>query len=352
MLALVMSLLLLGDFPELAARLQQDPLYAPPVVLEQAARAVDRGGNPIDRLTGLLDYLFSKDGVAFQYSNETVPVPDLLKEGRGNCLSFAQAVVLLARHLGLPAHFREVEIIPVWSLKGRVVVLSQHINVAVFIGSRLYLVDLLPEIRALTIRGDIIDDNRARAHYFSNLGADYLSRNQPAAAQMCFRKALEWDESADFAWTNLGASLVFAGELQKAERIYRRALEVNSENMAAMSNLALLYRRMGKDHLAAGFERKVREFQRKNPYHHYALGLEAFQEEQWEEVVVHLLRAIRLKKQEPRFYSVLAQAYAHMGRTDEMAEALRSAVKFAQTDEERARYEEKLELLAQLETKQ
>jgi len=41
-----------------------------------------------------------------------------------------------------------------------------------------------------------------------------------------------------------------------------------------------------------------------------------------------------------------------MGRTNKVAEALHSAVKFAQTDEERARYEEKLELLAQLETKQ
>ncbi|GAB4247531.1 MAG: hypothetical protein Kow00109_23660 [Acidobacteriota bacterium] len=346
MLGLISGFLLFLGVAELEAHLQADPLYAPPARIEEVRRIVGRSPSSLSEIEALLDYLFSPDHVNFQYSTRTVTVEEFLRSGRGNCLTFSLTVVILLRALGLQPVFREVDLAPVWSLQGRIVTLNEHLNVAVPVGARTYLIDLVPNVQTLEIRGRIISDDRARAHFFNNLGAAYLANSQLRAAEACFRKALEWDPTADFAWTNLGAELAFANRLREAEKAYLKALRLNPDNLAAMSNLVLVYRRMGKTAKATAYERRVREFQAKNPYHHYALALKELYENRYPAALQHLERAIELKRDEARFYFTLAKAYAHLGREEDLIDALRRAAEFATSDEERLRYEEKLARLA------
>lgn len=346
MLGLISGILLFLSVAELEAHLQADPLYVSPAKIEEVREIIGRSPSSLSDMEALLDYLFSPDHVNFQYAARTVTVEEFLRSGRGNCLSFSLTVVVLLRALGLQPVFREVDLAPVWSLQGRIVTLNEHLNVAVPVGARTYLIDLVPDVQTLEIRGRIISDNRARAHFFNNLGASYLARNQLRAAEACFRKALEWDPTADFAWTNLGAQLAFANRLREAEKAYLKALRLDPDNLAAMSNLVLVYRRLGKSAKAAAYERRVREFQAKNPYHHYALALQELYAHRFLAAVRHLERAIQLRKDEARFYFTLAKAYAHLGREEDLIRALKEAARFATSDEERLRYEEKLARLA------
>ena len=116
------------------------------------------------------------------YDDQTRTAAETFRDRRGNCLSFTNMFVAMARHVGLDAHFEEVEIPPDWSSIGDTLLLSQHINV--FVDMRHYVdrvVDFNTDVIHYFIHDlkanyerRVISDQRARAHYFNNIGVERM----------------------------------------------------------------------------------------------------------------------------------------------------------------------------------
>jgi tetratricopeptide (TPR) repeat protein len=305
-----------------------------------------RSTSSMNLLNSLVSLVFDGNAVNFSYVSETKTAIETFSEGHGNCLSFTGMFVAMARELGLDVRFREVEIAPTWSKRGRLVTYNQHINVAVILSGASYVVDLFPRVDRIEIGGRIVSDERGIAHYYNNRGADFLAEGDSRRALAYFCKALQIDPEAAFVWANLGVSQGLLGDWTEAERSYLKALDLQKDQMIAMSNLAKLYHRQGRVEEAAQYTEKVEQFQKKNPYYHFSLGEQAYESKQFNEAIRHYKNALKRNSGEHNFHFALAKTYSLLGNLSEAVHHLKKAHKYAPQGPGKDRYSQKLEILA------
>ena len=296
-------------------------------------------------LMDLVSLVFAEGDLGFAYVSQTKTASETFRDRSGNCLSFTNMFISMARHLGFDAKLREVEIAPTWSKRGRLITFNRHVNVAVSLGGTPYVVDLFPRVDRIEIGGRIVSDDRGVAHFYNNKGADNLENGNFELARAFFEKALDVDPEATFVWANLGVAQGLLGEMEDAEESYLRAITLDQRNMIAMTNLAKLYRRLGENERASQYEEKVEGFQKINPYYHYSLGQEAYESRQFEEAVQHYEAALKRKSKEHHFHFALAKVHTQLGNTDEAIKHLKKAHEYAPSGAGRNRYGEKLEIL-------
>jgi Flp pilus assembly protein TadD len=315
------------------------------------------------RLQQLIDAVLRRGGLQLEYDETTRTAAEAFEERRGNCLSFSAMFVALARLADLDAHFQEVDTPPDWSLRGRTFVLNRHVNVLVDLGSDTRerrrtgslvktvlgrgarIVDFnVGSFRASYDRR-LISDARMLAHYHNNLAVRRMQEGDTAAALAHFRRAIENDASFSPSWTNLGTLYLRHGHPAHAEAAHLQALKEDPADLVAMSNLAGLYDRQGDQARATRYREKVAEHRDKNPYYQFHLAREAFGAEDYDAAIDHLKKAIRVKKNEDRFYHLLGSSYLRKGKPRAARRWLARAESVAATDELKRRYASKRALL-------
>lgn len=294
-----------------------------------------------------LTYAVMDEGIfEIVYEEKTRTALETFLSRRGNCMSFTNLFVALARYAELDAHYQEVDVPPMWSFAGESFVINRHINVFVNLGyDSVRVVDF--NINDFTTEYDsrIVSDARARAHYFNNIGAEAMLDGNVAEAFGNIRQSILEDDTFSPSWVNLGSLYRRAGNSRYAEAAYVTALRVNEESLVAMSNLASLYRANGQEELAQQYDQQVREHRNRNPYYHFYLATEAFTNAHYQQAIENLRRAIRLRDDEPRFYSLLSITYLMSGDKREALRWMEEAEKVAVEAAEKERYHKKLEVL-------
>jgi len=279
-------------------------------------RAVHRRASAQVRLQELVDGITDDASFGFEFEDRTRSAAETFGLRRGNCLSFSNLIVALARELGLEASFQEVEVPPDWTLDNEVFVLNRHVNVRVGLGPLgERVVDLAVDDFASRAATRVISDARARAHFFNNVGVARMQAGDTGEALACFRTALaEGDRGFSPAWTNLGTLYLRADLFAAAEAAYRQALAADDGDTVAMSNLARLHELQGDMEQAAAFRRRVARHRNQNPYYRYQLARRAFAAMDYEAAIRHLKFAVRKKPQEDRFCLLLGMSYRAQGK--------------------------------------
>ncbi|MCU0989914.1 MAG: transglutaminase-like domain-containing protein, partial [Xanthomonadales bacterium] len=121
------------------------------------------------RLKRLLYAIMGEGTFELVYDEITRTAAETFRDQRGNCLSFTNMFVAMARHVGLDASYQEVEVPAEWSLSGQAFLLSQHVNVFLQLShgeTRIVDFNILDFNTAYGRR--VIADERARAHYYNN----------------------------------------------------------------------------------------------------------------------------------------------------------------------------------------
>jgi tetratricopeptide (TPR) repeat protein len=346
MLAALLMALCFSQAGSVPGTPDEDPFFVSDEMAQFLSSKVDRGTESLQRLETLVRVIFQENELNFKYEPVTRTASETFRTRAGNCVSFTFMIIAMARHLGLDAHFREVEILPTWSKLGSLVTINGHVNVAVSIGGRGYVVDLFPRIGRLEIGGCVVPDGRALAHFYNNRGVDQLAAGNPEAAIEWFDQGLAQDPGATRVWVNRGVALIHLKRFREAENSYQQALKVGPKDLVAMSNLASLYERLGRPRDARRYMEKARKLQLKNPYFHYNKGLEAYQAGRYRDSIEHYRAALKLKRVEHSFHMSMARSYAQLGEMDKVEECLKLALKNAPDDASRTRYNEKLALVA------
>ena len=292
------------------------------------------------------------------YDDVTRTAAETYRDHRGNCLSFTNLFVAMARHVGLKASYQEVEIPPDWSTAGHALLLSQHVNV--FVNMSLYsdrVVDFNTEVvnfRVLDLKPSyerrIISDQRARAHFFNNIGVEYmLLAGDTLSALASLQQSILEDRTFAPAWISLGILYRREGFPEYEEASYLQALKLDPTSLVAMSNLATLYEDQGLDALAGQYRQAVRSHRMNNPYYRYYLADEAFASGDYQTAIAHLQAAIRKRQDEDRFYYLLSLSYLMEGDSGAAQHWMRKAGEVAAEDSDRQRYQHKLDMLKQME---
>jgi tetratricopeptide (TPR) repeat protein len=266
--------------------------------------------------------ILGEEGLHFTYEAEGLyDVREAFRRRRGNCMTFAMLVVAVAREYRVPAKFNEVDIRPHWSRTGGLVLESRHINVHVSVDALSYEIDLqlFANLRVSRQSARVVDDARAFAALYSNAGVYRLAGGDRAGALPLMERAVTLDPTYVAGWSNLGAAYLLTDETEKAQRCYERALTESPDAMAAISGLARIHRLAGSTELAGKMERLVQRYRERNPYYLGTLAREELADGKLAEARGHLLRAIRIKRDEPEFYELLVQVAREQGRAREVA---------------------------------
>ena len=294
-----------------------------------------------------LSYAIMEEGIfEIVYEDSTFTAAETFVAQRGNCMSFTNLFVAMARYANLDARFQEVDVPPMWSYAGESFVINRHINVSVDLGyDSTRVIDF--NINDFTSEYDsrVVSDRRARAHFFNNLGAEAMLSGDTLTALSNFRQSIVEDSSFAPSWVNLGSLYRRDGYSEYAEAAYLKALQGDDSNLVAMSNLANLYRQTGRDELADRYARLVRVHRDRNPYYHYFRATEAFTGGDYSKAIDLVRQAIRLRADEPRFYSLLSFSYLMKGDRNQARRWMEEAEAVAVEAAEKDRYHEKLEVL-------
>jgi Flp pilus assembly protein TadD len=190
-----------------------------------------------------------------------------------------------------------------------------------------------------------IPDARALAHFYNNMAVERMQAGDFASALSYFRRATGHDPSFSPAWTNLGILYLRKKQPDHAEAACLQALRADGGDLVAMSNLASLYERQGDEERAAVFRKRVADHRHENPYYRFQLAREAFAAQDYDLAIRHLKYATRKKRNEDRFYFLLA--LCHMKKGDEQAARrwLSRAREVAATDSLKRRYASKIDVL-------
>jgi len=274
------------------------------------------------QLRQLVDAILVPDGLHFAYDVEaTFDARETFRQRRGNCLSFAFLIVAVTRDFGYTASFQNATDAFHWDRYGDLVASVHHINVRVETSGESYLVDLRPDLVPGTgFAGmQVIDDERAFAHFYAAVGFFKLLHAQSAEALQFMILATQTDPDCADAWANLGALHSHLGNLPEARACFERSLREDSRGVVAMDGFVSVLQRLGSPEdlqIAAKYERRAQAIRDRNPYYQQCLAARAQERGDWFAAEKLLRRAIALKDDEPRFYEQWVKVLLQLGRDD------------------------------------
>ena len=283
------------------------------------------------------------------YDESTQTAIETFESRKGNCLSFTNMFIAMARYLGINAYFQEVDLPPVWSLAGQSYIFNQHVNVYArldqgfdqVIDFNQFEIDLEHDTRLIT-------DDRARAHYHNNIGVEQMLAGDATLAYLNLKESLVRDKTYAPAWINMGILHRRQGLYRWAEAAYLQALELEPGNLMALSNLTSLYRAQGMTDLSEQYKEKVQRHRMQNPYYRFHKANAAFSQGDYDTAIKDLKYAIRHQRDEDRFCYLLSLSYLMNGDRDAALKWMEKAESLAEEKSTRDKYSLKLEMLQNL----
>lgn len=309
---------------------------------------IDRDARETERLSQLLYAVLGGDRFHLDYNDTTGTAISTFANRSGNCISFTNMFIAMARELGLDAKYQEVEIPPDWSIAGNTWLISEHINVLVEVKNALSRVvdfNSYDTIVDVETQSKVVSDSRARAHYFNNIGVERMLADDVGEAYANLQHSLQEDPTFASTWVNMGILHRREGLEAYSEAAYLEALEHDRDNLMAMSNLADLYQQQGREEEARRYLSKVREHRMGNPFYRFRLANIAFNDGDYKSAIKNLKYAIRQKNDEDRFYYLLSLSYLMAGDKAEAQRWMLEAQEVARATKDKKRYSRKLELL-------
>jgi tetratricopeptide (TPR) repeat protein len=296
-------------------------------------------------LGNLAEFLFRPDGLGMRYrENATYTVSEAWQTREANCLSFTLLTLALAREVGLQAYGQEISDTVAWRQEGKTVYRSNHVNAGIRINERRFSIDVASDQVLARDPPRRISDARLLAHYYNNRAVELMELGQLLPAMAHAEQSLRLQPEYASTWNNRGVLQLRFGDIAAAQRDYQRALELDPEHTGALFNLAAHFRRSGNAASAIVLERRFSSIQQNDPFHHFVRALELEQQGELREAARHYRRAIKLHRQEHRFYFGLARVYMALDQPRRAGRALLAARELSHGDS-RDRYQAKLDFL-------
>lgn len=304
----------------------------------------DRGVNDRRKVELLLRAILD-GGLNLSYNNfRTYTAEEAFYSREGNCMSFTNLFVALAREAGVNAKFQEVEVPPTWAAQGDTWLLNLHINAVIDLPGYEQVVDFNLNDYSRNLHRRELSDREALARYHNNMGVHWLSEGDNERAFMQFKRAIQLRPGTGYFYTNLGTLFRRLGRQTAAESAYLIAIQIDDEPVAS-SNLARLYDARGDSELARYYRERVELFRTRNPYYLFHLAEEAYARAEYEEAEDLLLGALRQNPRDHEIYRLLGLTHLQLGDNWLAEKRFRQAAELAE-GEALERYNHKLELLA------
>ncbi len=318
-----------------------DRVEIPFELSEEVAAEVDALLSPIGdqkkRIQDIVDYIFS--GLDLQYSLlPTRNADETFVARSGNCLSFVNLFVAIARRQRLNPFYVEVEDYQRWNYSQGVVVSRGHIVAGVNVDGDLQTYDFLPYRPKSYKDFNPIDDLTAMAHYYNNLGAEALMREQPEVAEPYLVIANSLAPDFEKAINNLGIVLMRRGGTDEAIALYERGLALHPDSVPLLNNLARAYQNSGRQQEAMNLLGRMEKLNQTNPFIFVYRGELALAEGDNDAALEFMRQALRTDSEIPEVHLGLAKVFIARGELDRARHHVERALKLDATHDEARRY--------------
>ena len=321
-----------------------------------ARTATSGTSDPYDQMNTLIHKIFDRSEFNLLYmADANYTANQAFQTGLANCLSMSIMTYALAAEAGFEVRFRDVQIPEYWTRRDGHNVLSDHVNLVLlppaepgitrFLETGLE-VDFDPGATRSVFPSRIIGKNTVLAMFFNNKGVDALLNNRHTEAYAYFRASAKSDRFFESPFINLGTLYRREGRSDLAELSYRYALAIDDENLPAWENLARLYERIGRTEEAGEIYARVERVRTSNPYYHFILGEQAYDNARFEEALTHYEKALSLDNSKHEIYFGLAKAHFALGNLERSEKYLETAKRKSSSHQDQERYQSKLDLFA------
>ncbi|HWM90753.1 MAG TPA: tetratricopeptide repeat protein [Thermoanaerobaculia bacterium] len=301
---------------------------------EWARSVVPEDTDPEKRLEVLLAGLVDADKLKVAYEPRyTATAQEVFQTRRANCLAFTSLFVGMAREVGIPAFFLDVDDVERFEKEGDLVVVSGHVSAGYGTGPVIKILDFSASPEANYRRVHRISDLTAIALFHSNRGGELLRLGKHDEALPWLHKAVMIDPELPGAWINYGVARRRSGDFVGAEEAYRKALEVDPHAVSAYQNLAALLRRQGKQQEAEDLMALSGTLGSRNPFIYLSLGDLSLAHGRFEEARRFYKRAMRLHRDSAEPYAAMGIAALASGDPGEAMRWMRKAVSIDQENQ-------------------
>ncbi len=322
---------------------------------------VNRIDDPVDRMESLVRNIFdrSKFNLLYMGSANTTAM-ETFKNRAANCLSMSIMTYSLAKEAGFTVRFQDVLIPEYWTRRDGYSLLNGHVNLqliprssssVIHLLTNGYEVDFDPQESRKHFQKRYVGKNTVMAMFYNNKGADALLHESYSKAYAYFRQAAMVDPEFTSTWVNMGILYRIHGLYDSAELSYKQALFLDEANLTAWENMAYLYEFTGRHEEARAIESRVDRRRDDNPFYHFIMGEQEFEQGNIELALKHYRDALRLDKSKHEIYFGLAKAYSHMGDVNRSQRYLKKARDKARSGQDQDKYQGKLDLLSRRDDK-
>ena len=257
---------------------------------------------------------------------------------QGNCLSFVNLFVGVARDRGLNPFYVEVTDYQKWNHREGMVVSQGHIVAGMYLEGELKTYDFLP-YRPKSYRSfKPIDDLTAAAHYYNNLGAEALMAGDLPTALRHLEVATTIAPRFDKGLNNMGVALARSGQSDAALEWYGKGLEIDPENPMILTNLTRLYQQTGRAREADELLARLEASNESNPFFFVYQGEIALSRGENEKAIAYMTRALRQDSEIPEVHVGFVKVYVALGELDKAKHHLERALKLDATNQDALAY--------------
>ncbi len=330
--------------PEFERRLGagwEDTVVVPFAMNDELRRAVDErispAGSEASRRDAVLDFIFGRVGLEYALT-PTRTAAQAFSEARGNCLSFVNLFVAVGRERRLNPFFVEVKDYQRWNYQDGVVVSRGHIVAGMYVNGEMATYDFLP-YRPKSYRDfRPITDLAAVGHYYNNLGAEALMRNDLDTAEHWLEIATRLAPDFDKAMNNHGIVLLRRGRLDGAVRVLEEGLDLHPDNVPLLTNLVRAYQLQARHDRAGELLDILEDLNRASPFFYVYRGDAALAAGDAVTALDYMRRALRADSEIPEVHVGLVRVHLAAGRLAEAKHHVERALRLDATHEEARRY--------------
>lgn len=296
------------------------------------ARVSPAGGEQ-DRVDAIQDFIFADLGLQYALT-PTRDAVSTFQTRQGNCLSFVNLFVGIARYRRLNPFYVEVEDYQRWSYREGMVVSQGHIVAGMFVDGKLSTFDFLPYQPKSYRAFQPLDEVTAIAHYYNNLGAEALLAGDTDTAERLLGLAVGLAPDFVKSVNNYAVCLLRRNQVEAAVEMLERSLATHPEDVALLTNLARAYLRQGRDQEARQLLSKMEGLHDTNPFYFVYRGELALARGELEAALELMRKAYQLESESPKVHVGLAKIYVALGDLERARHHVERALKLDATDPE------------------
>jgi hypothetical protein len=311
----------------------EQPLRLSPQTEAFMREKVGYEGNEKSRLMKLVRFISDADGLSFQYQTQrSLTAERAFASRRGDCMSYSNLLVALARTLDVPLRYVRITQLPVnWEVGGRFFE-SSHMAVAVGADSswdQAAVVDF-GSVHTSAWRFALyenVTDEEAFVLFQNNVAVQRLLAGDVAGAERILRFFERRAPDVPEVPNNLSLVLLQTGREREAMDMLLAAVKRFPSFRPIYSNAVSAARRMGDEALATSLEVRGRELLEDAPAWNFNEGMRSYKAHAYSAAALRFEKALSVDPKNVRLLAWSARAHLAAGnlrRGLEQVEQIRS----------------------------